>query len=252
MVLELQVRDRVAWLTLDRPERSNALPRGFWRELTAAVAAVDTDPEARVAVLSGAGPCFCSGGDLDGLGALGDLADRRAYMDEALAAFRRLDELSKPTIAAVHGHALGGGCELTMVCDIVVADRTARFGLPEANVGLTPGLAVVRGGAHLHLHWLKYMIFTGRSLEVEEARLAGLVNVVTDEGEHLVEAGRLAALIAAKAPLALQVGKRLVYESSPERYGNAAEAVAKLQGTDDFAEGVAAFGEGRVPGFRGR
>jgi enoyl-CoA hydratase/carnithine racemase len=163
-----------------------------------------------------------------------------------------VDRFSKPTIAAVHGHALGGGCELTLVSDIVVADTTARFGTPEAMVGLVPGPAVARGLAHLNLHWMKYMIFTGESLDAEQARLAGLVNVVAPEGEHLAVAEKLAERIAARAPLALEVGKELLGVYSPAAWTHAIDAVGYLQGTDDFQEGIAAFGAGRVPQFEGR
>ena len=113
------------------------------------------------------------GGDIEGFGELGGTGDRRAYVQEALRSFRSFEELSKPTIAAVHGHALGGGCELTMVCDLVVADETARFATPEAGVGLFPGPGVVRGRSNLTLHTLKYMIFTGATLDARQALAPG-------------------------------------------------------------------------------
>jgi enoyl-CoA hydratase len=177
------------------------------------------------------------------------VAARRAYMREALGAFRAIDELPKPVLAAVHGHALGGGCELTMVCDIVVADETARFGTPEAGVGLIPGPGAVRGLSHVNLHWMKYMIMTGLPLSAEEARLAGLVNVVVPEGEHVAEAERLATVIASRSPLAVSVGKGVLNRRAWEAQEQVAESIALLQVGEDFAEGIAAFTERRPPEF---
>lgn len=242
----------VAWATLNRPEKLNALTRAFWSDLVALLGRVDSDPEIRVLVLHGAGRCFSVGGDIEGFGELTHAGDRRAYLKEAIGAMEAIERFSKPTIAAVHGHALGGGCELTLVCDIVVADVTARFGTPEAMVGLVPGPGVARGLAHVNLHWMKYMIFTGETLDAEQARLAGLVNVVTPEGEHLAAAERLAERIAARAPLALAVGKQLLGDQAPGAWSHAIDGVAFLQCTEDFDEGIAAFQQRREPRFRGR
>src|SRR5262245_25241589 len=172
------------------------MTRGFFGELEQRVGEADRDPAVRVLILHGAGKCFCVGGDIEGFGELGGTGDRRAYVQEALRAYRAVEEIAKPTIAAVHGHALGGGCELTMVCDLVVADETARFGTPEAGVGLFPGPGVVRGRANVNLHWLKYMIFTGVAIDAADARLAGLVNAFVPAGHRVAEAERWADLIA--------------------------------------------------------
>ena len=144
-MLSRENRGAVAWLTLDRPDKLNAMPRSFWGELVATLRDIEADDAIRVVVFHGAGRCFSVGGDIEDFGEIGGVADRRAYMREALGAYKVVEALPKPTIAAVHGHALGGGAELTLVCDIVIADETARFGTPEAAVGLVPGLGVVRG-----------------------------------------------------------------------------------------------------------
>jgi enoyl-CoA hydratase/carnithine racemase len=251
-MLTYEVREAVAWATLDRPEKLNAMDAGFWAQLRDVLDRAESDPAVRALVFHGAGRCFSVGGDIAGFGELGDTAQRRAYVRDALGALRAVEAMSKPTIAAVHGHALGGGCELTLVCDIVVADETARFGTPEAMVGLVPGLAVVRGPANVNLHWMKYMIFTGEPLDAHEARLAGIVNRVTPPGEHLAVAAELAARIAERAPLALAVGKQLLGRHADEGYGHAIEAISLLQGTDDLTEGVAAFRQRRSPRFEGR
>jgi enoyl-CoA hydratase/carnithine racemase len=242
----------IAWATLNRPEKLNALTRAFWGQLVALLERVEADPEIRVLVLHGAGRCFSVGGDIEGFGELTHAGDRRAYLKEAIGAMEAVERFGKPTIAAVHGHALGGGCELTIVSDIVVADTTARFGTPEAMVGLVPGPGVARGLAHVNLHWMKYMIFTGETLDAEQARLAGLVNVVTEEGQHVATAERLAQRIAARAPLALAVGKQLLGDQAPGAWSHAIDGVAFLQCTEDFGEGIRAFEERREPRFEGR
>jgi enoyl-CoA hydratase len=250
-MLTYEARGAVAWVTLDRPEKLNAQLPTFWGELRQTMARVAADEAVRVAIVHGAGTCFSVGGDIEGFGELAGTAARRAYVADAMAAFQAVENMPKPTIAAVHGYALGGGCELTMVCDIVVADETARFGTPETAVGLFPGLGVVRGGAHVGLHWLKYMILTGQPLDANEARLAGLVNVVVPEGRHLDEAERLARIIAERSPLAAAAAKNILGRGSFEGYAHAVDAVAMLQGSKDHAEGIAAFVERRPAAFTG-
>jgi enoyl-CoA hydratase/carnithine racemase len=251
-MIEYSRQGAVAWARFARPEKLNAMPRSFWGELDEVLRRAGDDDAVRVLVFCGDGKAFSVGGDLDGFTELADVADRRRYMDEALGAYRRLEEFAKPTIAAVHGHALGGGCELTMVCDIVIADETARFGTPESRVGLVPGLGVVRAHAQLNLHWAKYLVLTGELIDAHEARLAGLVNTVVPAGEHLAAATELAEKIAARAPLALAVGKRLLNRHGGEGWAHAIEAIALLQGTEDLAEGLAAFQDRREPAFEGR
>lgn len=251
-MVEVEVDDGVAVLTLDRPDKLNSLTYGFWSELQELLADAAEDDDVRVLVVHGAGRGFCAGGDIEGFGDLDDIPARRRYQELAYAAFRAFETFPKPTIAAVHGYALGGGCELTMVTDLVIADTTARFGTPETSVGLMPGLGVVRGPANTNLHWMKYLVFTGEHLGAEEARLAGLVTHVVDEGTHLEEAKRLAATIAAKPMVALQVAKRILNRGSAEGYDHSLEATALLHSTHDQAEGVAAFKERREPRFQDR
>ena len=171
-------------------------------------------------------------------------------MREALNGFRAWDELPKPVIAAVHGHALGGGCELTMVCDIVVADETARFGTPEAGVGLVPGpghgaRARARQPALDEVHG-------AHRPAAERARRPGSPGWSTPSspaGEHLAEAERLAGIIASRSPLATSVGKGILGKGAWETQQQVAESIALLQVGEDFAEGIAAFGERRAPEF---
>lgn len=251
-MIRYEVRDNVAWVLLDRAEKLNAMDRHFWVELREVCDHAGGDPGVRAVVFHGAGKCFSVGGDIASFAGLDDAAARRAFSHECLQALRMVEEIPKPTIAAVHGYAFGGGCELTMVCDIVVADETAVFATPEVGVGLFPGLAVVRGRAHTGLHWLKYLAFTGERLGALEAKAAGLVTVVTPTGQHVAEAGRLAALIATKAPLAIAAAKQILQRGNDDGYLWSAEAIAMLHGTSDQAEGVTAFLERRTPAFHGR
>jgi enoyl-CoA hydratase/carnithine racemase len=251
-VLTYTVDGPVAWLTLNRPTKLNAMTPAFWGELRSLLVRAEEDANVRALVFRGSGSCFSVGGDIACFGELADESSRRTYVTEALGALAALDACTKPTIAAVHGHALGGGCELTMVCDIVVADETARFGTPESAVGLLPGLAVVRGRAHLNLHWIKYLVLTGETIDVHEAKAAGLVNRVTPAGAHETVAEKLARTIATRAPLALALGKEILNRDDRDGYGYAIEAVTYLQGSADAAEGITAFERRRDPLFVGR
>jgi enoyl-CoA hydratase/carnithine racemase len=250
-MLRYEVRQNVAWVLMDRAEKLNAMDRDFWRELREVCDRAGTDPDVRAVVFHGAGKCFSVGGDISTFAGLDGAGARRAFSEECLHSLRLVEEIPKPTIAAVHGYAFGGGCELTMVCDIVVADQTAVFATPEAGVGLFPGLGVVRGRAHAGLHWMKYLAFTGERISAQDARAAGLVTVLTDPGAHLAEAERLAQLIAARAPLALAAAKRILQRGNDDGYSWSVEAIAMLHGTADQSEGVAAFLERRTPTFRG-
>lgn len=251
-MLAVDVADRVCRVTIDRPEKLNSLTYGFWTDLQQLLADAADDAEVRVLVVHGAGDNFSAGGDIAGFGDLDDIPARRRYQELAFAAYRAFETFPKPTIAAVHGYALGGGCELTMVTDLVICDTTAQFGTPEAAVGLMPGLGVVRGMANTNLHWMKLMIFTGQRLGAEDARLAGLVTTVVPEGTHVEEAMRLAAKVASKPAVALQVAKRILNRGSAEGYDYSTEAVALLHSTHDQHEGVSAFKERRTPDFQDR
>jgi enoyl-CoA hydratase/carnithine racemase len=251
-VLSYRTEGPIAYATLDRPEKLNAMTRGFWDDLQRVLAAAEADEAVRVIIFHGAGRCFSVGGDIEGFGDLSGAADKRAYLGEAMGAMQAVERCTKPTIAAVHGHAVGGGCELTIVCDIVIADETAKFGTPEATVGLIPGPGAARGAAHVNLHWLKLMVLAGEILDAREAQLAGLVNRVVPEGEHLAAAEALAARIAAKAPLAVSVGKAFLNARFDSAFPEAIDAVGYLQCTEDFAEGIDAFTQRRQPQFKGR
>jgi len=248
-MIALRIDAPLAWITLDRPDKLNALTRDAWGELRDALAQAQAAPAVRAIVLHGAGRCFSVGGDIEGFAAIGDAGDRRAYMLDAMAAFEAVERCEKPVIAAVHGFALGGGCELTIVSDVVVADATARFGTPEASVGLVPGPGIARGLAQVNLHWMKLMVLAGEVLDADEARLAGLVQRVVPAGGHLDAAQEIGERMARNAPLALAAGKQYLNALAPQGMAYAITTVSWLQGTADYAEGIAAFAEKRAPRF---
>ena len=217
----------VAWLTLDRPERRNALTAATLDALGAALASAVADG-ARVVVLHGVGPAFSSGADLGETAALA-AGEREAYLQRTLAALRTLDDLPIPTVAAVHGHALAGGCELALVCDLVVASEDACFGLPETSIGMLPVVALAAGRRRISSGTLARLALASERLDAAEAHRAGLVDVLVPAGEHLAEAGRLAGRIAAADPVAIAEATRLLRDPDPG-YAAALAAAARVMG----------------------
>ena len=250
---DFEIGDRVGTITIVRPEKKNALDSIAWTELEELLRQVGTmdQSELRVVVLTGAGDTFCVGGDIGDFEELTSEAGRRQYLDQVFGVYQLLEQLPVPTIAAVRGPALGGGCELAIVCDLVVADETARFGTPEGGFGLIPGVATARGHTQLNARWIKYLVFTAEQLDADQAMVAGLVNAVVPEGEHLIESRRLAAGIASRAPLALRTAKELLNRRPEVSYDATGPAVVDLMGTQDHQEGITAFRQGRHPSFVG-
>ncbi|PZG71740.1 enoyl-CoA hydratase, partial [Streptomyces sp. NTH33] len=201
--------DYVAELVLDRPKAMNAVSTDMARSITGACAALAADRDARVVVLTSSHErAFCVGADLKERNSFSD-ADLMRQRPVARGAYTGVLELPMPTIAAVHGFALGGGFELALSCDVIVADRTAVVGLPEVSVGVIPGgggtqLLPRRVGAARAAE----LIFTARRLEAEEAHGLGLVDHLVEESQDREEALRLAARMAANSPVGLRAAKR--------------------------------------------
>ncbi|MDL4776105.1 enoyl-CoA hydratase/isomerase family protein [Actinomadura xylanilytica] len=244
----------VAEIVLDRPEALNALSTAMARRLAAVCAEVAADPSARAVVLSAAGErAFCVGADLKERNTMSDaeiLAQRPVFR----AAFGAVLDLPQPVVAAVHGYALGGGCELALSCDVIVADGTAVFGLPEVGVGLVPG----GGGTQLAVRRLgpgraADLVLTGRRLAVAEAREYGLVDRSVPAGTAREEALAVAGTIAGNSPAAVRAAKRAM------RLGAEGSLAAGLDIEDnawrtlalsaDRREGIAAFNDKRRPNW---
>ncbi|MFK4067253.1 enoyl-CoA hydratase/isomerase family protein [Streptomyces sp. NPDC029674] len=246
----------VVELVLDRPKAMNAVSSEMARSIAAACAALCDDPDARVVVLTSTHErAFCVGADLKERNSFSD-AELRRQRPTTRASYTGVLELPMPTVAAVHGFALGGGFELALSCDMIVADPTAVVGLPEVSVGVIPGgggtqLLPRRVGAARAAE----LIFSARRVEAAEARELGLVDLLVAEGEARTEALALGARIAANSPVGLRAAKRAL------RLGHGLDLRAGLEVEDaawrtvafsgDRAEGVAAFNEKRKPEWPG-
>lgn len=250
----VDIRDAVAVLTINRPDKMNSMAANFWPQLRAVMTALEADSRVRAVVLTGAGDrAFSAGGDLTEFGEPATIGERRAYMESAMAGFAALENSALPVVAAVNGLALGGGCELTFACDLVIASEQARFGMPEAGVGLVPGFGVLRAPSVIGRQWTKYLVFANQRIGADEALRLGMVQQVVPAADLLSRALEIAARIAGQAPLALAVGKKIIgRDIDGSGAGHAADALAMLFSTADFTEGIAAFTEKRPPKFTGK
>jgi enoyl-CoA hydratase len=250
----LTVDGGVALVTLNRPEVLNALSQALMEELAATLEGCDRDAAVRCIVLWGGPRVFAAGADVREMAEATTADVIKAYRFEQWMRIRRI---AKPIVAAVSGYALGGGCELAMLCDIIVASESAQFGQPEIRLGLMPGAGgTQRLTRAVGKSRAMEMVLTGRALTAPEALAAGLVSRVVPPELCLDEAKRLAAEIARQAPIAVRLAKEAVlqaYESSLEA-GLAFErrCFQALFSTDDKREGVRAFLEKRRPEFQGR
>jgi enoyl-CoA hydratase/carnithine racemase len=246
----------VAEVVLDRPEAMNTLNTAMAQSIIAACAELGADKDVRAVVLSAAGAkAFCAGADLKERNSMTDaqLLRQREIFRKAFGGVLRLPQ---PTVAAVHGYALGGGCEFAMSCDIIVADETAVFGLPEVTVGLVPG----GGGTQLALRRLGTglaadLILTGRRIAIDEAERSRLIARRVPAGRAGEEALGVATVIAANSPVAVQAAKRALRNG----WGVALESALDIEDaawrtaalSDDRREGIAAFAERRAPHWSG-
>jgi enoyl-CoA hydratase len=249
------VTDGVALVTLDRPAALNALSFDLLDDLADALDRLDADPACRAIVLTGAGGrAFAAGADIKELATQTSVS---LHAGGRFAVWDRLARVRTPMIAAVRGFALGGGCELAMVCDMIVAGDDATFGQPEIRIGVMPGaggtqrLARAVGQARA-----MELILTGRSMRASEAEAAGLVTKVVPAEATLDAALELAGQVASMPPLAVRAAKAAIRAAAeqPLSAGLAAERASffALFDTDDQAEGMAAFTDKRVPVWTGR
>lgn len=243
----------VAVVLLNRPKQLNALSDELMDELVRALDDLDADDEIRCIVLGGSERAFAAGADI---AVLAQTTSYEAATSDRLARWDSIRRIGKPLIAAVSGFCLGGGCELAMLCDLVVAAETAQFGQPEINLGLMPGAGgTQRLTRAVGKSVAMDVILSGRFLTAREAETAGLVARVVEREAWLEEAKRLARTIAEKSPLALRLAKQAInraYETSLQvgvEYERQAFALAL--GTGDAREGMSAFLEKRKPEFRG-
>jgi enoyl-CoA hydratase len=251
----LDGHDGVALLTIDRPEARNALSFALLAELADELDRLDRDGLTRVAIIMGAGDrAFAAGADIV---ELADQTPERLRAEGHFRAWDRIGSIGIPLIAAVRGFALGGGCELAMTCDLIVAGEDAQFGQPEIRIGVMPGAGgTQRLTRAVGVARAMELVLTGRMIGAAEAQRAGLITTVVPTGEVLDEAMRLADTIASMPPLAVRAAKRSVLAAAelPLTAGLRAEREAffDLFATDDQREGMRAFQEKRPPTWTGR
>ncbi len=251
-----EARGPVTWVLLDRPQVLNSLSTPLLRQLEETFHSLDRDPSVRSVVLAGASPVFCAGADIAEM-AQKDPVEGRAFGFVGQAACRAIEQFHAPVIAFVEGYALGGGLELALACDFIVASEEAKLGLPEVTVGIHPGM----GGASRLTRLIgrartKYLLFTGVPVSAREAERLGFVARVWPTGSGRAEVQALAESIAERAPLAVSWGKSVIDRGMDSSLDSAVrlegESAAHTFTTKDRSEGMQAFLERRRPRFEGR
>jgi methylglutaconyl-CoA hydratase len=239
--------DGVGFLTLNRPEKRNALDAVLIESLSLALSDFERDADVRVIAIRGAGPDFCSGADLSAIRKMADATavENLSDVDAMADLFLQIRRLSKPVIAVVHGRALAGGCGLATACDMVVAARSASFGYPEVRIGFVPAMVMAILRRNVSEKRAFEMIVGGEALSAAEAERIGLINRVMDDGEFEREASDFLTNIAGRSASAMMLCKRLLYHQDAMGFEAAIRAGADLnvvaRMTEDTRAGIARF-----------
>jgi methylglutaconyl-CoA hydratase len=255
--IQLASNEGVASITLNRPEKRNAISYELIAELLAALEEVEKSSDL-VLILTGAGKAFCSGMDLDNLKQLlGRSATQNREDSETMARlFRSLYEFPKPTVAAVNGAAVAGGCGLATLCDFTLAVPEAKFGYTEVRIGFVPAIVSTFLLRQIGEKHARDLLLTGRIVSSEDAWRMGMVNEIVPPDELLHRARELAGELIANSPVSLAYTKRLLNQLAGReldaQLGLAVEENAAIRTTQDFREGISSFLEKRKPHWSGK
>lgn len=250
--IKVEKKKEIGIIALNRPEVRNALTRKMLQELRDALAELENDPQIRSIIITG-NKDFCAGADIKEMNAIKP-EEIESFCRWGHKVFDQLEGMGKPVIAAITGFALGGGCELTLACDIRIAGEGAKFGQPEVNLGLIPGFGGTQRLSRLvGVGKAKELIFTGEILSAKEAESIGLVNKVVKDEELMTKAEEIGQIISQKAPIAVKMAKTLINENQEIKEGLGKEIAffARCFSTQDRVEGINAFLEKRKPQFKG-
>jgi enoyl-CoA hydratase len=254
--LNYEVKEGIAFVTINRPSSLNALNNEVLDELYSAFTGADNDPEVNAVIITGEGKAFVAGADIAEMAKLSTL-EGRAMMIKGQNIMNYIESMNKPVIAAVNGFALGGGCELAMACDIRIASEAARFGQPEVNLGIIPGFGGTQRLPRLVGKGMgKYLIMTGEMIDAQEAYRIGLVERVVPAEELMGSAEKVARTIMSKAPIAIRAAETAINTGIglDIRSGVAFEGEALVApfSSEDRIEGMTAFLEKRPAKFRSK
>jgi 2-(1,2-epoxy-1,2-dihydrophenyl)acetyl-CoA isomerase len=256
MNVRLDNENGLATVTLDRPEKMNALSEDMYTELARIFGELQTDESVRAVILTGAGKAFCSGSDVGGMHNVGMISNRER-MQRRHRMIQNLVNLDKPVIAAVNGACVGIGFSIALACDLVIASESAKFSQIFKRIGLVPdGGSIFFLVQHLGIARAKELVYTARMLPAQEAHAWGIVTKVVPDGQLATEAHALARELADSATYAIGLAKRMfqsMYMPSLEALLETeilTSTIARL--TEDHQEGIKAFAEKRKPHFRGR
>ncbi len=254
--LKIQDEGFVRLVTISRPKALNALNTGVLAELMAEMQRAEADPGCRVVVLTGEGKAFVAGGDIAQMSEMNP-AQALKYAEQGHALMRFMEGMTKVVIAAINGYALGGGSELALGCDIVIASRSAKIGQPEVKLGIIPGFGGTQRLARVvGRNAAKEWVLTGDMYTAEQAMRIGFVNKVVDDDKVVAEAMDMAKRIAANGPVAVAVAKKAINEGLQMPLNQALEyeasVFANLFDTHDQKEGTKAFLQKRTPKFEGK
>jgi len=241
--------DSIAWITLNRPEALNALNSGLWREIHQCLDTAEKDKDVRVVAITGTGRAFSAGDDIKEVSTLRTSSEiRNFFTNYAAPTIAKIIQLSKPIVASVNGLAFGGGCELAMLCDSVIASEDALFAIPEARVGAYPPIACAIGVYFTGKLNLSMLALTGEPITANEAQRIGLVNKVVP-GDKLRDATKeLAEKMMLSAPSSIRaIKKALNRKFQPEELEQAVETLISLVETEEGREGHKAFVEKKPP-----